>query len=166
MRLGIDVGSVRVGVARSDPAGLLATPVQTLVRPAGSDPAEGGADLDAVSELVAELEVVEVVVGLPLRLDGSEGPAATATRRYAVAVARRVNPVPVRLVDERHTTVTATRSLRDAGRSQRSQRQVIDQAAAIVILQSALDAERTSGRAPGLLVMLDPAPSPTAVEEQ
>ncbi len=165
-RLSIDVGSVRVGVARSDPDALVATPVATLARRAGPDPAAGGDDLDAIATLVEDLAVVEVVVGLPLRLAGGEGSAAAAARRYAEVVARRVAPVPVRLVDERLTTVTATRSLRDAGRGQRSQRQVVDQVAAVVILQAALDAERSSGRAPGHLVTVAPEPSPTAVEEQ
>ncbi len=169
VRLGIDVGSVRVGVARSDPAGVLATPVRTLDRASRSDPGAApqasDPDLDAVAALVEDLDVVEVVVGLPLRLTGQEGPAAAAARGYAVAVARRVAPVPVRLVDERLTTVTASRSLRDAGRRQRLQRPVVDQAAAVVILQSALDAERSSGRAPGHPVVVDPTQAPTGVEE-
>jgi putative Holliday junction resolvase len=118
---------------------------------ARADP-PNGADLDEIAALVRELGVVEVVVGLPLRLGGGEGPAAQAARRYAVAVARRVAPVGVRLVDERLSTVTATRALREAGRRQRRARPVVDQAAAVVILQAALDSERTTGRAPGVRV--------------
>ncbi len=146
VRLAIDVGSVRVGVARCDPAGLLATPLLTLARDAD------GADIEEIAGLVLEWDPLEVVVGLPLRLGGDEGPAAQAARGYAVAVARRIGPVGVRLVDERLSTVTATRALRDAGRKQRRARPVVDQAAAVVFLQAALDAERTSGRAPGEVV--------------
>lgn len=169
-RIGIDVGSVRVGVARSDPSGLLATPVRTVARtPAGAqddpDAPVSGADLEEVAALVAELDAVEVVVGLPLRLAGDEGPAARAARRYAEAIARRVTPVGVRLVDERLTTVTASRTLRDAGRGQRSQRPVVDQVAAVVILQTALDGERVSGRPPGERVEPAPAQTPTETEE-
>ena len=153
VRLGVDVGSVRVGVARSDPSGFLATPVETLARDA-----RAGQDLDALSRLVTEHGAVEVVVGLPRSLSGEEGAAARAARKYAGAVARRVAPVPVRLVDERLSTVSAHRSLRDAGVRGRRHRPVVDQAAAVVILQSALDVERTSGRAPGSLV--DPGPAP------
>lgn len=137
VRLGVDVGSVRVGVAASDPAGLLASPVVTLAR----DP-RGGRDLDALAALVAERDAVEVVVGLPRSLSGREGPAVTAAREYADALAHRVAPVPVRLVDERLTTVVAERGLRDAGRSGRAGRAVVDQAAAVAILQLALDVDR------------------------
>ena len=143
----MDVGSVRVGVARSDPSGMLATPVETVPRDLVA-----GSDLSRLAELVQECEALEVIVGLPRGLSGYEGPAARAARKYAVDVARRVSPVPVRVVDERLSTVTATRSLRDAGLKGRRHRPVVDQAAAVVILQSALDAERASGREPGSLV--------------
>lgn len=152
VRLGVDVGSVRVGVARSDASGMIAVPVATLARDT-----QRRSDLDALSSLVSEHSAVEVVIGLPRSLSGQEGAAARAARAYAVAVARRVAPVPVRLVDERLSTVTATRSLRDAGVKGRRHRPVVDQAAAVVILQSALDAERASGRAPGSLVEPGPA---------
>ena len=144
VRLGVDVGSVRVGVARSDPSGFLATPVETLQRDTS-----GGRDLARIVELVREWDVLEIVVGLPRGLSGQEGAAAEAARRYAVDIARRVRPVPVRVVDERLSTVTAHRSLRDAGVKGRRHRPVVDQVAAVVILQSALDAERASGREPG-----------------
>jgi putative Holliday junction resolvase len=144
VRLGVDVGSVRVGIARSDPSGILASPVETLRR----DVARCG-DLARIAALVREWDVVEVVVGLPTGLSGREGAAAEAARRYAVDIARRVVPVPVRVVDERLSTVTAHRSLREAGVKGRRHRPVVDQAAAVVILQSALDAERASGTEPG-----------------
>ena len=143
VRIGVDVGSVRVGVAACDPAGLIATPVSTLSR--------GKGDLDALAALVAEREAVEVLVGLPTSLSGRAGPAAAAAEAYAGALAARV-PVPVRLVDERFSTVGAQRDLRASGVDTRRGRSVIDQAAAVIILQGALDAERSSGLAPGRLV--------------
>jgi putative Holliday junction resolvase len=135
-RLGIDVGSVRVGVALSDPDGLLATPLVTLPRDA-----EGGSDLQALADLVAEHEVVQVVVGLPRTLAGREGPAAQAAQEFAAALSA-VLDVPVVLADERLTTVIASRQLRASGRPGRRQRAVVDQAAAVAILQGWLDAHR------------------------
>jgi putative Holliday junction resolvase len=134
--LGIDVGAVRVGVALSDPGGLLATPLVTLARDAAS-----GADLRAIAALVEEHGVAGVVVGLPRSLSGAEGAAAAAAREYAAALAGTVD-VPVELADERLTTVMATRQLRESGRKGRRQRSVIDQAAAVAILQGWLDARR------------------------
>jgi putative Holliday junction resolvase len=144
VRLGVDVGSVRVGVAASDPEGLLATPVATLARDV-----DGGGDLLGLADLVREREAVEVVVGLPRSLSGQDGPAARTAREYAQRLALAVRPVPVRLVDERLTTVTAHQSLRRSGVSGRRGRQVVDQVAATVILQLALDMERSAGRPPG-----------------
>ncbi len=149
MRLGIDVGSVRVGVAACDGDGILAYPVATLAR----DPDESGddaVDLAEIARLSRDLAVVEIVVGLPRSLDGGEGPAAVGARGYAQSIARVCAPVPVRLVDERLTTVDAHRGLRASGVSGRGQRRVVDQAAAVLILQSALDTERATGSAPGL----------------
>jgi putative Holliday junction resolvase len=142
-RLGVDVGEARVGVASCDPDGLLATPVETVP---GRDAQAAQRRLAA---LVAEYEPVEVVVGLPRSLGGGEGPAAARVRAFAERLARRVAPVPVRLVDERLSTVSAARDMRAAGVSARRGRSRIDQAAAVVILQTALDAERASGRPPG-----------------
>jgi putative Holliday junction resolvase len=146
VRLGVDVGSVRVGLAISDPAGVLATPLRTLARDLSH-----GADLRALAEIVRVEDVVEVVVGLPRSMSGQEGPAARAARAYAGRVSSSV-AVPVRLVDERLSTVSATRSLREAGVRARRHRPVVDQAAAVVILQNALDAERATGRPPGSVV--------------
>lgn len=142
VRLGIDVGSVRVGVAVSDPAAILATPV-TVVRRDG----KSARDLEEIAALVREYDAVEVVVGLPLSLSGAEGKAAATARSYAGALAGRVAPVPVRLVDERLSTVQATRGMQNAGVRAREGRAGIDAAAAVVILQHTLDAER-SGAAP------------------
>ena len=135
-RLGIDVGAVRIGVALSDPDGLLATPLVTVRRDV-----EHGADLAAIAGLVAEHDVVEIVVGLPRTLAGREGSAAEAARAFATALAGQVG-VPIVLSDERLTTVVATRQLRESGRSGRRQRAVVDQVAAVAILQGWLDTHR------------------------
>ncbi|WP_245618186.1 Holliday junction resolvase RuvX [Knoellia aerolata] len=135
-------------MAISDPAGILATPHETLARRWP----DGHPDTDDVSEVVAlctERGAVEVVVGLPRTLAGAEGAAAQAARTYAAELARRIAPVGVRLVDERLTSVDAHRALRESGVSGRRQRAVVDQAAAVLILQAALDEERSAGRPPG-----------------
>ncbi|MGH4013062.1 MAG: Holliday junction resolvase RuvX [Pseudonocardiaceae bacterium] len=137
-RLGIDIGDVRVGVALSDPSGVLATPLVTLKRDK-----RGGTDLDALAALVVEHEVVEVVVGLPRTLAGRHGAAARAAQDYARALAERLdNSVPVRLTDERLSTVSAARMLAERGVRGRKQRAVVDQAAAVEILQGWLEARR------------------------
>lgn len=140
-----------MGVASSDPSGLLATPVRTVRR----DQSGQEADISELAGVVAELEAVEVVVGLPRTLAGQEGPAAAEARQYARRLAVRIAPVGVRLVDERLTTVDAHRSLRESGVDGRRQRAVVDQVAAVLILQAALDTERSSGRPPGELVRPD-----------
>lgn len=147
-RLGVDVGEVRVGVALSDPSGVLATPLVTLKRDK-----RGGADLDALAALVAEHEVVEVVVGLPRTLAGRHGTAARAAQDYAQALAHTLaqrldNAVPVRLTDERLTTVSAARMLAERGVRGRKQRAVVDQAAAVEILQGWLEARRRADSPP------------------
>ncbi len=144
VRLGVDVGSVRVGVAASDPDGVLASPVMVVARSRRT-----GADLDTIAQLVVEREAVEVIVGLPRSLSGAEGSAAAAAREFAVALAERVSPVPVRLLDERLSTVEAARGMQRAGVSSRKARGTVDAAAAAVILQHALDAQR--GGRPGAI---------------
>src|SRR6476659_6292262 len=135
-RLGVDVGAVRVGVALSDPDGVLATPLVTVPRDV-----EHGTDVAAIRALVAEHEAVEVVVGLPRTLAGREGSAAEAARAFGDALGAAL-PVPVVYADERLTTVVATQQLRARGVKGRKQRAVIDQAAAVAILQGWLDARR------------------------
>ncbi len=147
-RLGVDVGSVRVGLAASDPDGLIATPVATLPR--------GTGDLATIVDEVRERGARTVYVGLPRHLSGAEGASASAARAYALALARAVAPVQVRLVDERMSTVSAHRALAASGRPGRRHRSVVDQAAAVVILQDALDAERATGRRPGERVGAEP----------
>jgi putative Holliday junction resolvase len=137
-RLGIDVGSVRIGVASSDPDGILATPVETVRR------GRSGTHVRRLAELAAEFEAVEVIVGLPRTLADRTGPSAQDAIELAEALARRVAPTPVRLADERLTTVSAQRSLRAAGVRAKEQRAVIDQAAAVAILQSWLDQRRAT----------------------
>jgi putative holliday junction resolvase len=137
-RLAVDVGSVRVGVALSDPGPVLASPLVTLSRDERS-----GSDLDRLAELVAEHEVVEVVVGLPRTLSARHGTAAEVAAGYARELRARIDPVPVRLADERLTTVSASRMLSERGVRGKRQRAVVDQAAAVEILQAWLDARNT-----------------------
>ncbi len=137
--IAVDVGSVRVGVAASDPTGRMAFPVETVAR----DPS-GESDLARLAVLVRERGAVEVVVGLPTGLSGVEGRAARTCREYARQLAERVAPVPVRLADERLSTVTANRQLHAGRRRGRDRREVVDQAAAVVILQADLDARARS----------------------
>lgn len=148
VRIGVDVGDVRIGVARSDPSGLIATPLETV--------RSGRGDLARLHELAAAEEAVEVVVGLPRSLRGGEGPAAVKVRGFARRLADVLAPVPVRLCDERLSTVSAEAVLREQGRKGQKRRAVVDQAAAVVILQNALDTERGTGVAPGELVSTSP----------
>lgn len=143
VRIGVDVGKARVGVARSDRDALLATPVETLIRDATT--------LDRLSALARELEPIEFVVGLPISLSGADTASTTDARDFARDLAA-TSGVPVRLVDERLSTVTAQRNLREAGRRAKGSRPVIDQVAAVIILQNALDFERSASRPPGATV--------------
>jgi putative Holliday junction resolvase len=142
-RLAIDVGDARIGVASCDPDGILATPVETV--PGRDVPAAQRRLRQRVDEYVP----IEVIVGLPRSLKGGEGPAAVKVRGFAQELARMIAPVPVRLIDERMTTVTAGQGLRASGVKSKKGRSVIDQAAAVIILQQALESERMSGKAPG-----------------
>jgi len=135
--LGVDVGTVRVGVACSDPHGVLATPVVTLVRDT-----TGGRDIAELSDLVREYDAVGVVVGLPRTLANREGPSALMARDYAAALARAISPIPVHHVDERLTTVSAQRKLSQSRIRGRAKRAVIDQVAAVELLQHWLDMRR------------------------
>jgi putative Holliday junction resolvase len=174
VRLAVDVGSVRVGVAASDPEGILASPLAVLPRrkasgaeganskpsgaeganskPSGAEGANSEHCLGALADLVTAHNAVEVIVGLPTTLSGREGQAAIAARSFAGKLATRIAPVPVRLFDERFTTTTAHEALRRGGKDSRARRAVVDQAAAAVLLQAALEAERRTGRPQGQLV--------------
>lgn len=147
-RMGVDVGAVRVGVALSDPDGILATPLTTLQRDLRK-----GFDVKLLAGLVQEHGAVAVYVGLPRSLDGGENASTAMARDWAAALVRRLQakgrPVPVRLVDERLTTVDAHRALLEAGVSRREHMDKVDQVAAATILQSALDRARATGTEPG-----------------
>ena len=132
--LGLDYGEARIGVAATDALGMLAHPVETI------DRKKTPQAMDRVRELAAHLGVGVVVVGLPVRMDGTEGTAAAKVRKFAAAL-RRVLPdeVAIDFVDERLSTVEAQRHLRAAGHKARDSRPIIDRAAAVVILQDWLD---------------------------
>lgn len=145
--LGIDVGSVRVGVAACDPGRVLATPVETVARDVA-----GGSDVERVVAIFDEKSADAVIVGLPRSLDGQERAAAESARSFASALAKRLPRGAVRMVDERFTTTTASQQMQASGVSARGQRQTIDQAAAVVILQTALDTEARTGHPVGDVV--------------
>ncbi len=132
--MSVDVGSVRVGIAATDPERRLAFPVETVARGKGT--------VGRIAQLVGERSAVAVFVGLPRTLAGGEGASAADARLIARALAEHL-AVPVRLIDERFSTSTASAALRDAGRDSRRQRAVIDQAAAVVMLELALDGEKS-----------------------
>jgi putative Holliday junction resolvase len=140
VRVGVDVGKVRIGVARSDPYGMLATPIETVTR--------GDGDIARVLEIASETDAMELIVGLPLALSGRITASTDDATAFAGRLAAATN-LPVRLVDERLSTVSAQAALRASGRSTRTSRPVIDQVAAVIIVQHALDFERTAGTPPG-----------------
>jgi putative holliday junction resolvase len=132
--LGVDVGTVRVGVARSDPRGMLATPVATLARNPRTN-----SDVAELVALVREFDAVGVVVGLPRTLADREGPSAGMAREYGEILAKAISPIPVQHVDERLTTVSAQRKLAQSNVRGRAKRALVDQAAAVELLQHWLD---------------------------
>lgn len=150
VRLGIDVGRARVGVARSDPDGMLAVPVETVPRDERS--------LTRIAELAAEYEPLEIVVGLPVNMQGADTPSTVDAREFAAAIQAR-SGVPVRLVDERLSTVSAHAALRSSGRSQKNSRSIVDQVAAVVMLQQAIDTEKSTGNPAGAPVPVDEEPA-------
>jgi len=143
-RIGVDVGKVRVGVARSDPHGMLATPVETVLRAHDS--------VKSVLAIAAEHDATEFVVGLPIALSGRDTASTADARDFAQQLADR-SEIPVRLVDERMTTMSAQSALRATGRTTKNSRSVVDQVAAVIILQHALDFERSAVTPPGELVV-------------
>lgn len=145
VRLALDWGEARIGVAACDALGVLAYPVETVQA--------GPTALARLRALVEEYAPFEVVVGLPRNMNGSEGPAARRIREHADAFAGAVAGVQVRLLDERLTTVSASRTLSQQGRKAKKQRSVIDQVAAVAILEQALEVERRTGAPPGEAVI-------------
>lgn len=143
VRLGVDVGRARVGVARCDPDGMLAVPVETVPRDERS--------IARLVELAGEYEPLEIVVGLPLNMRGEDTPSTSDAREFAAELAA-AQPAPVRLVDERLSTVSAHTALRQSGRSQKGSRSIVDQVAAVVLLQHAIDSEKRTGTAAGIPV--------------
>ncbi|MFV2087895.1 Holliday junction resolvase RuvX [Micromonospora sp. LOL_021] len=145
-RLGVDVGQVRVGLAISDPDGILATPLMTVRRDlstgVATNPADTPTDIAKIVQIVHEYEVRAVIVGLPVNLAGRHGPAADAVSAYVRLLEVAVSPISVLTTDERMSTVVASRRLSERGVRGRRQRTVVDQAAAVEILQSWLDAQR------------------------
>ncbi|MBP3087702.1 Holliday junction resolvase RuvX [Corynebacterium sp. sy017] len=144
-RLGIDVGTVRIGVAVSDRDARLATPVETVARITHyRDP--DGADIDRLMDLIDEYAVVEIVIGLPRDLQGNGSRSVRHAREIAFRLKRRLKQqgrfVAIRFADERLTTVVAYNAMAAVGRSHKKSRNVIDQAAAVEILQSWLDARQ------------------------
>lgn len=142
VRLGIDVGKARVGVARCDPDGMLAVPVETVPR--------GSSTISRIVELATEYGPLEILVGLPISLSGGET-ASTADAREVAGQIAQATGVAVRLVDERLSTVSAHAALRDSGRTQRNSRKLVDQVAAVVLLQQAIDVEKSTGNPAGAL---------------
>ena len=150
VRLGIDVGRARVGVARCDPDGMLAVPVETVPR--------DDAALDRILAIAAEYEPLEIVVGLPVNMQGVDTPSTADARAFAAALQQR-GGVPVRLVDERLSTVSAHAALRSSGRTQKNSRSIVDQVAAVVLLQQAIDTEKSTGNPAGAPVPVDEEPA-------
>ena len=144
-RLAFDVGKVRIGVARCDAQAILSVPVMTLKRD------RFGAELEEAADLIEEYDAIEAIVGLPRRMNGGSSASTEHARRWAHELAQ-VTSVSVRLVDERLSTVTAHRELHESGRTEASFRKVVDQAAAVVILDQALDIERMTNAPAGELV--------------
>jgi len=137
--LGIDVGSVRLGLALSDPLGVCASPLAVIER----QPEEEA--LERIAAVAGERGVTAVVIGVPRRTDGRFGPEAEACRRFARAVGERLG-LPVHEWDERFTTRQATRAMREAGVDERRGRGRVDKVAAALILQSFLDRRGRGGQ--------------------
>jgi putative Holliday junction resolvase len=136
IRLACDVGKARIGIARSDPRGVLAVPLDAI---------KAGEDSHVrVRDLAVEYEVIEIIVGLPISMSGELGPAAEYTTAW-VSLLAAISDIPIRLHDERLTTVQAQRGLHEAGRTTKSSRSIIDSASAVVLLQTCLDSERSTG---------------------
>lgn len=143
-RLGLDVGTVRIGVSYSDTDARLAMPLETVQRETGFKDRDK-ADIDRLVAIVEEYDIVEVVVGLPRDLKGNGSASVKHAKEIAFRVNRRlVGTVPVRFADERLSTVAAMQALHSAGRTEKNSRSVVDQAAAVEILQTWLDSRKTN----------------------
>ncbi len=143
--LAIDAGARRIGVARCDAGRIMALPVATVRRN------KYGGHIEEILEVIDEYEVSDIFVGLPLHLSGREGQAARGARALAATLAQ-ASGLPVYLVDERLTTVSAHAQLHAAGRDSRQHRQVVDQVSAVMLLELVIETERRTGSTPGELV--------------
>jgi putative holliday junction resolvase len=144
-RLAIDVGSVRIGLASCDADAILSSPLPALKRSSNLTEV-----VTAIKELVADLQIIEVIVGDPVSMSGGVTSSTTDARELAAEIALAIS-IPVRLVDERLTTVSAQAKLRQSGKDSRDAKSFIDSASAVEILEQALNSERSSGNAPGVL---------------
>ena len=145
-KLALDVGKARVGVAMSDPSGIIASPSNALERQR-----EDRDTVDQIRSLVLEHDIEAIFVGDPISLSGSETSSTRDSRDFASLLRLSIG-VPVRMIDERLSTVSAARNLRDSGRNARSSKSMIDSASAVVILESVLRSERLSGEDAGMPV--------------
>lgn len=165
VRMGVDVGNARVGVALCDPDGILATPLKTLRRDLKKD-----SDLRVLMKLMEVHEVVEVFIGLPKTMRGGDSPSTLMAKEYAdkllSGLLEQDRKVPIWLVDERLTSVSAHRSLREAGVSTRDHKQMIDQVAAVNILQYSLDTLKSGNGVAGYLVDMSPAAEQDVADSQ
>lgn len=156
----VDYGRSRVGLAVSDPLGATAQPLEVVDRP------KKGSLLDAVLEVATRVGAEEIVVGLPLRMDGGEGPSAQAARQFAEAMSERTD-VPIVLWDERLSTVEASRRMRSAGVKARDQRGTVDKVAAAVVLRSYLETKSQGSSLPPDAVLptqdVDEGPPPEPI---
>lgn len=150
VRLAVDVGEARIGVARCDADGILAVPVETIQR---RQVARAG--LPRLAQLTADLGALRVYVGLPLSMNGTKGKAALRIEKYAEDLAELVAPTPVHLVDERLTTVTAHAALSSAGKKMKDHRKVVDQVAAVAMLDNAIAQEKSTGRPAGQAILVN-----------
>jgi putative Holliday junction resolvase len=145
VRLGIDLGSVRVGIAKCDPQGILASPLR--VEPF----TDNATVISAIVSLAHEYECLELVLGFPVNLAGDEALSAQVVRKFGEELAA-ATAIPVRLIDERMTTAAARKQLQAAGYSTRTDKHLIDAAAAVILLEDALEAERRQGHPIGEVV--------------
>lgn len=152
VRFGVDVGSVRIGVAKCDPDGMLATPLETI--------AAGETAIPKIIDLINEHAPIAVYVGNPLSLNGQVTQSTIGASEFALALVSaiaghpEIEEIEVRLIDERLSTVSAQRGLHEVGRTQKTSREVIDQAAAIIILEHALESEKRQGDFAGIEVVV------------
>lgn len=158
-RLAIDVGMARVGVAISDPDGILASPVETFARDksvgyeiGGRVPVNPPKDIAGIAEVIEERFVRVVYIGLPKQLSGAKGDSVKMALTYAHLLSQVAGGVEIRLIDERMTTVTAHQALHAAGKSSKKHRSVVDQVAAVIMLETALETEKRSGQRAGSLL--------------